>query len=72
MEKSKEHSFTGKSTCQSVALSKSKRDGSWQSATLTACLPPDGSIIYDEHQNILTGSNMISWPSMRSCRSLAI
>ncbi|ESZ92497.1 hypothetical protein SBOR_7122 [Sclerotinia borealis F-4128] len=66
MEKSKRpSSTTGKSTCQTITLSKSKRDGNWQSAALTTtCLPPDGSIIYDEYQNILTGNNMIPWPSI--------
>lgn len=66
MEKLKRHSTSGKATCETIPFSKTKRDGNWQSAALTTCLPSDGSIIYDEHQNILTGNNMIPWSSITS------
>lgn len=73
MEKLKHHSITGKSTCQRITLPKGKGDGSWQSATITTCLPPDASIIpgHDEHQqqNTFTGNNMILGPSMLSANS---
>ncbi|QSZ29511.1 hypothetical protein DSL72_004025 [Monilinia vaccinii-corymbosi] len=66
MERLKHHLFTtGKSTCRPATVSKGKRDGSsWQSPTLTTCSPPDGAIIYDDNQSIVTGSNMIPWPSI--------
>ncbi|TGO66026.1 hypothetical protein BOTNAR_0070g00290 [Botryotinia narcissicola] len=64
MEKFKRHSTYGKATCEPITLSKSKRDGNWQSAALKNCLPTDGSILHDEHSNISTGNNMVSWPSI--------
>ncbi|KAB8304784.1 hypothetical protein EYC80_004132 [Monilinia laxa] len=71
MEKSKyHHSITGKSTCQTINLSKGKKDEcSWQSSTLTTCLPPAGCIIHDihdEHQNTLMGNNMMPYPTNRA------
>lgn len=51
MNRLKRYPTSGKATCETITISKSKRDGSWR-------LPPDGSTIYDEHQNNLTGNNV--------------
>ncbi|KAM3075607.1 hypothetical protein ACMFMG_007742 [Clarireedia jacksonii] len=51
---------SGKSTCHTIPLSKSKRDGCWQASTIT-CLPPDDSnTLYDEVQSNIMGNNMVT------------